>query len=427
MVAKDEGRHGMPTDETVGLLGIINLVRTGRAMTRSDLGRVTGLGRGVVTQRLERAFALGFLGEGVLAPSSGGRAPKKLQFLANQGMIVSCVVTAEQIEVGVAMLDGNVLGHCNKAWDMSRGPMETFEATRHVIDKLLAKEAFLPVWGVVIGLPCQVNFSEGRVVAAPGMSSGWGGIKVRDYFEERYRAPVWVDSEINLLAIGERTGLATTNPDLIYCKVDAGVSSALLTQGRVHRGANGAAGELGHVKVAGSADVCRCGDLGCLEAIAGGWALLRSAGSAMGEGASTSLLRILMRRALSLEDLTQAARDGDALSVSLVQASARTTGEALSRLVSMFNPDAVILTGAVASTGELFLSEVRQRIYELASPLATRDLTIGLSAFEPQAGVRGGIELALEQLFEVTFADWFANSRPSPQTQDSAPCDSKAR
>ena len=83
--------------------------------------------------------------------------------------------------------------------------------------------------------------------------------------------------------------------------------------------------------------------------------------------------------------------------------------------MNMFNPGVIVIGGVMASAGEVFLSEVRQRIYELSLPLATRDLIVLQSANDEREPLRGGVELAREQLFDVTFPRWFAHGRPSPE------------
>lgn len=407
-------RFGAQTDEVTSLLRIVNLVRTGEATTRPEIGKVTGLGRGVVSQRVDQAIQMGFLGDGEFGASSGGRAPRTLRFRAERGRIVICALGAAHMRVGVAALDGDILEHTHRPWDIAQGPEKTIEAAMSLIDDILKKDDKVPVWGVVVGLPGPVDFASGQPVAPPIMP-GWNGYDVRAPFEERFNAPVWVDNDSNLLALGERARRRDSLVDLIYCKIGSGVGAGLLSKGRIHRGANGAAGDIGHVRVSDSDAQCRCGKIGCLEAVAGGWALVRDAEQAIKEGASSSLSPKANKGALTLEDITLAAHDGDPLAITLIQKSARVAGETISALVNMFNPGVIVIGGAIASAGEVFLAEVRQRVYELSLPLATRDLTITLSVNDEREPLRGGAELAREQLFDVTFPRWFAEGRPSPE------------
>ncbi len=282
-----------------------------------------------------------------------------------------------------------------------------------MVDELLAEDDGTAVWAIVVGLPGPVDFDSGRPVAPPIMP-GWNGFDVRTVFEQRYGAPVWVDNDVNLLAAGERARRRDENTDLIYCKVGTGIGAGLVSHGRLHRGANGAAGDMGHVRVPGSEHVCRCGKTGCLEAVAGGWALVRDAHAAIADGATG----LLADSAASGDELTpevvsRSAERGDPLAISLVQASARHIGEAVAALVNMFNPSVIVVGGAVASAGELFLAEVRHRVYELSLPLATRDLVIRTSENDRSEPIRGGVDLAREQLFEVSLPRWFADGRPT--------------
>ncbi len=202
--------------------------------------------------------------------------------------------------------------------------------------------------------------------------------------------------------------------DLIYCKVGSGIGAGLLSHGRIHRGANGAAGDIGHVRVRDSEVGCRCGKVGCLEAVAGGWALVRDAEKAIADGATGYLARRLdAGETLTPALIARSAADGDALAISLIQRSARIVGESIAGLVNMFNPGVIVVGGSIVAAGEVFLAEIRQRVYELSLPLATRDLVIISSVDDEREPLQGGAELAREELFELTFPRWFALGRPT--------------
>ncbi len=264
-----------------------------------------------------------------------------------------------------------------------------------------------------VGVPGPVDFETGSPVAPPIMP-GWNGFDVRRRFEQRFDVPVWVDNDVNLLALTERSHRRDDAIDLIYCKVGSGIGAGLVSHGRIHRGANGAAGDIGHVRVRDSETPCRCGKVGCLEAEASGWAIVRDATRALDEGAGGILAGLVARGELiTPEAVSIAAIDGDALAIALVQRSARLIGESIAALVNMFNPAVIVIGGAVSAAGEIFLAEVRQRVYELSLPLATRDLSIVRSVGDEREPLRGGAELAIEELFEVTFPRWFASGRPT--------------
>jgi predicted NBD/HSP70 family sugar kinase len=413
-MARDSAlRFGAQTDEVTSLLRVVNLVRTREAETRPEIGRLTGLGRGVVAQRVEAAIEMGFLDDDEFGPSSGGRAPRTLRFRSEQGTIVICALGALHIRVGLASLDGTVIAEDHCGWDIGRGPAETIDRALGMIDSLIGQHPGGPVWAVAVGVPGPVDFETGSPVAPPIMP-GWNGFDVRRRFEQRFDVPVWVDNDVNLLALTERSHRKDDSIDLIYCKVGSGIGAGLVSRGRIHRGANGAAGDIGHVRVRDSEAQCRCGKIGCLEAEASGWAIVRDAILAIEAGSGGVLAGIVERgEELTPEAVSLAAIDGDALAIGLIQRSARLVGEAIAALVNMFNPAVIVIGGAVSAAGEIFLAEVRQRVYELSLPLATRDLSIVRSLGDEREPLRGGAELAIEELFEVTFPRWFASGRPT--------------
>ncbi|WP_432512120.1 ROK family protein [Kineococcus sp. SYSU DK001] len=415
-------RFGAQTDEVTSLLRIVNMVRLGEATTRPEIGRVTGLGRGVVSQRVEHAIERGFLEDAEFAPSSGGRAPRTLRFRSEQGLLVVCALGGLHIHVGVTTLDGRILDQAHTGWDIARGPEETLSTAAALVDGLLRRlSPAPPLWAVVVGVPGPVDFGTGRPVA-PSIMPGWNGFDVRGRFQEHFGAPVWVDNDVNLLACGERARPGRADRDLVYFKIGTGIGAGFLSRGHIHRGNNGAAGDIGHVRVSGSQARCRCGKVGCLEAVAGGWALVRDAEAAVADGARGILAdRVAAGEKLDPETIARAAENGDALAITLVQRAAHVAGEAIATLVNVFNPAVIVVGGAVAAAGEFFLAGVRQRVYELSLPLATRDLVVVNSLPDVREPLRGGVDLLEEQLFDVTFPRWFADGRPTVAAIHGAP------
>ena len=370
MASQSALRFGAQTDEVTSLLRIVNLVRTGDASTRPEIARLTGLNRGVVTQRVDHA--IGWVTSRTVTsahPPEGAHqdAAVSSRARAHRGLRIRRL----HIHVGIADLDGHVLDQTHLDWDISRGPGETLGTGLEMAETLIEPTEVAAVWGVAVGLPGPVDFATGRPVAPP-MMPGWNGFGVRDRFQQHFDAPVWVDNDVNLLAYGERARRRNEHVDLIFCKVGSGIGAGLLSKGRIHRGANGAAGDIGHVRVAGSDARCRCGKVGCLEAVAGGWALTRQAERAIGEGANGYLARFVEAgEKPTPERIARAAEEGTPWR-SPSSSRRHVVGEALASLVNVLNPEEIVIGGAFAAAGEIFLAEVRQRVYGLSLPLATR-------------------------------------------------------
>jgi glucokinase-like ROK family protein len=411
---------GIAPDQLDGLVTLLDLIRSGEARTRPELARRADLGRTVVTQRLGQLLASGLVAEGPLGPSTGGRAPRQLRFRADAGVVLVAELGATSITAGVTDLAGELLGHRSRTWDIAAGPDATLARVEALFDGLLAEGPSAPVWGVGVGVPGPVEFASGRPMAPPIMP-GWDGHPVRDRLAARYDAPVWVDNDVNMMALGEvRSGLARHVDDLIYVKIGTGIGAGLVSGGRLHRGAQGCAGDIGHISLGGSvpeaADVvCRCGNTGCLEALAGGGALARDATAAAAGGRSPVLAaRLAEAGVLDAHDVVRAAEFGDPVAVELLQRAGAIVGETLAALVNFFNPSMILLGGRVGASGNLLLASIRQAVYRRSLPLATRDLQVGLSPLSDRVGLRGAAFMVVDELFSrERLGRWITEGSPA--------------
>ena len=245
-----------------------------------------------------------------------------------------------------------------------------------------------------------MDHPTGRVVT-PRTIPGWAGFDARSWFSARYDAPVWVDNETNLRALGEwERGEPQERRDLLYVKVATGIGSGLVTGGRLHRGDSGAAGDIGHVRVTDDpAAVCRCGKTGCLEAVAGGWALVRTLTERARAGDSPVLAERLAEAGdLTGEDIGRAVATGDEAARSAVSRAARVTGTAIAGVVNFLNPGTLVLGGGVLRTGDLFFEEFRRAVLDGGIELATQHLTIRTASLADTEGTTGAALLAAENL-----------------------------
>ena len=345
-------------------------MRLGRSGSRAELVARTGLSRGVVAQRVAELIDSGLLIEGDPGPSTGGRPPRPLSFRAHAGLLLVADLGATSIDVALTTLDGRILGHLVEPADIAAGPETVLHRVDVLFERLQASTAGLAprVWAIGIGVPGPVEFRTGRSISPPIMP-GWDGYPVRERFAARYGAPVWVDNDVNMLALGEwRSGIAAGYDNVVVVKVGTGIGAGVISDGRLHRGAQGAAGDVGHIQIAGARTVvCRCGNTGCLEAIAGGAALARDGEEAARSGRSNRLAAILDRSgSVTAEDVAVAASFGDPVALLLLQDAGRQVGAMLAAVVNFFNPALIVIGGGVARSGDALLAAIRETVRRLA-------------------------------------------------------------
>jgi glucokinase-like ROK family protein len=396
--------HAPLADESLdALVTVLDEIRLGRSQSRSELVARTGLGRAIVAQRVGELLDRGLVTEGDVGPSTGGRPPRRLSFRADAGHVLVADLGATSIDVALTALDGRILAHHDEPSSIEAGPEACLDRVDALFETLLRTTAGIPgrLWGIGIAVPGPVEFQSGRPISPPIMP-GWDGYPIRERLAARYGAPVWVDNDVNVLALGEwRSGVATGHDNVVVVKIGTGIGAGIISDGHLHRGAQGSAGDVGHIQVVDDPSiVCRCGNLGCLEALAGGGAIGRAGEAAALDGRS-SRLRVALDQhgTVSAQDVARAASYGDAAAVALLQSAGRRVGSMLASVVNFFNPSLIVIGGGVANSPDQFLASIRETVYRRSLPLATRDLRIQRSSLGGLAGVIGASSMVVDQLF----------------------------
>lgn len=372
---------------TAGVL--FQLVRAGEATSRADLARTTGLARSTVSQRVDALLGLGLLVEEGGGPSTGGRPPTRLAFDAASGVVLCADLGATHCRLAVSDLDGAVLAELPGERAIADGPDAVLGWVHERFADLLDECGCSPqdVRGIGVGLPGPVEFAAGRAVSPPIMP-GWDGVAVPDHFASRFPgAPVLVDNDVNVMALGEHwANWRHAVDDLLFVKVATGIGCGIVSGGALHRGADGAAGDIGHVQVPDAGDeLCRCGNRGCVEAVASGGAIARQ-------------LRAIGIEAHNSRDVVALVRAGNPQAVTLVRQAGRLIGEVLAEAVNFFNPAVIVLGGDMALAYEQLIAGVREVVYRRSTALATRNLEVVPSRLDDRAGVIGCAVMVIEQI-----------------------------
>ncbi len=405
-------------DESLdALVSVLDEIRLGRSRSRSELVLRTGLGRAIVAQRVGELIDRRLVTEGDVGPSTGGRPPRRLAFRADAGHLLVADLGATSIDVALTALDGRILAHHDEPASIEAGPEACLDRVDALFDTLRRTTGGVPglLWGIGIGVPGPVEFESGRPISPPIMP-GWDGYPIRERFAARYGAPVWVDNDVNVLALGEwRSGVAAGHDNVVVMKIGTGIGAGIISDGHLHRGAQGSAGDVGHIQVTDDPGVvCRCGNVGCLEALAGGGAIGRSGEAAALDGRSARLrLALDQHGSVSAQDVARAASFGDPLAVTMLQEAGRRVGSVLASVVNFFNPSLIVIGGGVANSPDQFLASIRETVYRRSLPLATRDLLIQRSSLGGLAGVIGASSMVVDQLFaRECIGRWIAAGEP---------------
>jgi predicted NBD/HSP70 family sugar kinase len=385
------GIRGERSDGRVSVGDVFALIRKHRDVTRTDLGHLTGLSRTAVASRIAGLTTLGLVAEREQAPSTGGRPPTMLSFDVGAGVVLSVAVGISRTRLAVCNLAGEVLSITDIDQEVALGPDDLMPDIVKRLDVMLQEYAAVPVYGVGLSLPGTVDRDRGCSRDSP-ILRGWDGVELRPYFSELQRlsgVPVVLDNDANAIAAVERQGY----DDVLVIKASSGLGAAIVAGGVLQRGAVQAAGEFGHNKIAAALGLpCRCGDTGCVEAIAGGWAMV---GALQQQGHSVRHLR----------DVVELAHEGDAEARRMIRDSGRYVGEVLAAAVNLLNPAVVVVAGDMAGAYEIFVAGLRETLYGNATAQATRALEVVSAAHGSRSGIVGGAIMVLDEVLSPTAVD----------------------
>lgn len=373
---------------------LFQLLRDGRARTRAELAEITGLARSTVAARIEALTSSGLIGPAGEAVSSGGRPPSRFAFQPTAKVVLAVDVGATHVLVALTDLGGRVLSESRAVIDIAAGPTEVLDLVLQHCRQLLQRAGrhVRELAGIGIGLPGPVEHSTGRP-ANPPIMPGWDGFDVPGYVRRVFKVEVLVDNDVNIMALGERAYYWPEDANLLFIKVATGIGAGIVSGGLLQRGADGTAGDIGHVRVPrGDDKLCRCGNYGCLEALASGPAIAADL-SAAGIPAETG------------EDVLALARKGNIQAIQAMRQAGRDVGDVLASCVNLLNPSVIVIGGGLSSAGEYLMAGVREVVYRRSLPLATARLRIVQSMAGDQAGVLGASRMVIDHILAPAFVE----------------------
>lgn len=385
---------------------VVKALRFEGPLSRADIARRVGVTRSQLTRYIDELTKTGLVREVGFAASTGGRKARLLQLNARAGFIVAVDLGATSLDVAITDLHVNVLGHQSRPVDVAEGPTVILDLVNRMARQMLDQLGVSPqqVLGVGMGVPGPVDYQLGRTVSPPIMP-GWNQFPIKDHLSETFGCPAYVDNDVNIMALGEQfAGLGRHAENFIYVKLGTGIGAGIVVGGRLYRGSDGCAGDIGHIAVDGADVVCRCGNTGCLEALAGGPGIARRAREAARSGRAPLVADFLQNhpdRELTAVDVGQLAAKGDAGAIEVIRETGRLVGRVLASIVNMFNPSLIVIGGGVAQIGDLLLASIREAVYRRSLPLATRHLRIERSTTDPLSGVLGAAMLALDEVLSA--------------------------
>ena len=380
---------------------ILELLSTQGGVSRADLARRAGLGKPIVSSIVDELVKEGFireLGFGS-ASSSGGRRPVLLDIDPKSSFVLGVHVGVRNVSAVAGDAHGNLIApFATRPTPLGR-PQDAIDSIVEAC-RAAAKAAGVrlrDLKSVGISLPGLVDVANGRCVYAPNL--GWRDLEIGPAVSAALGVPVFVHNLAVACAAAEvSAGAIGANADAVFVYLASSIEAAIVKDGKLLHGIGGIAGQLGHCPVAGSADLCACGNVGCLETVAGVPAIARAAMRAMESGRKSSLSKSRMPGGLTATEVADASAARDPLALEIMSAAGTALGISLAWLINLFHPEVVVIGGDLTVVREEMLHAARSAAARHSLPHASFGVPIETSALALDSELSGSVLVALRSL-----------------------------
>jgi len=388
--------------ESMGRLNektVFKEIRLDDPISRADIARTTGLSKPTVSRAVDSLLRQNLVFEGDILDGHRevGRKPRGLRFNPKAAVFESIDIGGTKIIFALGDLSGELTEQHSvknpRNWDLAVRTISDY------IEQNLLESSTPPnrIKGVAIAVQGVVDIERGIVTSAPNML-GPDEYPLKERLEESLSIPVLIENDGNLAAIGEFWKNKEKHQDLVYISVGTVIAGAIMINGRLYRGKNGYAGEIGWLIPDKRLLFTNHGRFGCLESVATGPALARKA-KEMIQQTSSEQDSLLLNGDVSAKKIFYAYKRGSPLAKKIVDDWVEDLGIAISQVSSILDPELIILAGGLTGSADLFLNELRRTV-ERGTQVSPK---IEISELQEKAALYGGLKLCIDYHIKQLF------------------------
>jgi predicted NBD/HSP70 family sugar kinase len=382
-----------------------NLIRTDGPISRIALNKLTGMRPASITDVTKELLKEGIIKEIGYESSKRGRRKVLLDINRDAGRVVTLDFNSNRILGLGADLKLGICYRSRRIIPNYSGKDEIIKIMKDILHEIIESPPvkIAPVLGIGIADPGIVNENTGISILTTQMK-GWENVPIKDIMESEFGYPSFLESDTRCRLIAEKhLGAGKMKNDILMVELSSGIGAGMMSEGKLFRGSRGSAGELGHMMILENGPYCNCGSRGCLEAIASSRAITRKLQEAIKSGATSSLSKVSHGdiSKIDINMISQAAEDGDKLSLQIIEEAGRFIGEAIANAINLLNPEIVILTGDLLSFGDYILNPIEGMVRRQALSYNTKDVRIVLAEVGEEAAAIGMAAVVLDKVFHT--------------------------
>lgn len=382
---------------------VLRLIHSQAPISRAQLAMITGLNKSTVSSLVDELLDQKLVHEIGNTSGGAGRPATMLEINSQVGNIIGVELGVDFVSVAVTDFMGNILWRKREDADPDANQEKMIEQTLRIVKEamLVGKKKNQRFLGLGLVTPGTVNIKEGTLIFAPNLH--WRNVPFGKIFSEQTKLKIYVENDANAAAIGEHLfGTARQCQDFLFVFAGVGIGGGLYLNGRLYRGNNGYAGEIGHFPITAepSQTVCHCGNRGCWETYANQYSIIQRVQARL-EVKRTSIIPKLMAEqnsGLTIPLIKQAADAGDKEAIDSFAEAGLAMGQGFAGLINIFNPKKIILGGPLSIAGEYLLPDIKEAVKRHSMPETGQQVEVLLSPFGPDASLIGAIAIVADDI-----------------------------
>lgn len=383
---------------------IKRLIYENGSLSRTEIQKKLGIRPASITQLTKELIKEKILIEKGFGNNKKGKKQRLLTLNPIGGSVIGIEFDPQSIHGLMINLENKIISEKNYTFLEGTGSNQIIDLLKKTIHQLIHHNSIHlpPLLGIGIADPGLVDRERGISLFCSQIAD-WREVPLRQILEKEFQIPIFIEGNTNCKLLAESLfGAGRDFQNQIYVDLSYGIGASLMTHGSFYYGAQGLAGELGHVQYDKSGPICSCGNHGCLEMFVSSSAVIRSIKNALQHGVISSYLDQIRENKddLSIPSFIRAANENDKFCINLVEEMGRTLGEVIANVVNFLNPEAIIIGGELAKLGDLILNPLKGTVRRQSLELATRNLSFKVAEIKDRPAARGAASLVLNQIFK---------------------------
>ena len=381
---------------------VLRVIRDNGSLSRAEIAKLTGLTPASVTNITKILIEDKFLIESKIGESSGGRPPIILELNPDARYVIGIGIGVGVIDVVITNLSAKIISKKSMIIGDERYDYNlVFAGLVNLINEVieLSNIERKNILGAGVALHGIVNAKSGESIHY--LYYGWKNINIKKRLEDELQLAIYVDNDVRAMALGESLFGATKDiSNFVTLNISNGIGAGIIINNTPYYGVDFSAGEIGHIAVELDGDKCNCGNYGCLETVASNNNITKKAIKLIKQGVSSSLIKDIDNiNNLTIEDICNAAKNGDEMSITVLKEAARYIGIAITNLINILNPTAIVVVGEIFENTTYAIDTLSEIVKNRGFKLSSENVRIIRSLLGRDASVIGAATLVIQEIF----------------------------